>query len=64
MRQKYILLDERQLHFLIPAHLPDSQAVRIRRTCQSRRFQTALRKAIRDALGQFPILAPVRIRIG
>lgn len=59
-----ILLEERQLHFLIPAHLPDSQAVRILRTLKSRKFQTALRQGIRQVLRQSPTLSPVRIRIG
>ena len=59
-----VLLEERQLHFLLPAQLPDPQAVRILRTLKSRKFQTALRQGIRQTLGQSPALSLVRVRIG
>lgn len=64
MQGKLSLLDERPLHFLIPATLSDSQASRIRRTLASKHLLTALRKGIRQTLRQFPLLKPVRIRIG
>ena len=64
MRERTILLDERPLQFLIPSSVPDSQAVRMRRTLNTKRVQAALLRNIRRTLEQFRSLTPIQVRIG
>ena len=57
---KSLLLDEIHLSILIPSQLPMPDALAIRRTLKSIRFQSKLQRAIGDMLRQFPVLTKVR----
>lgn len=59
----YLLFDEFLLSFRVPKDLDDAACDAIRRILESRQFRSALRRALRQVIHQYPELAPVRIRI-
>jgi hypothetical protein len=60
---KYILFDELHVTVRVPADLEESGSEAIQRTLESRPFQTALRRAVRQVVRQYPDLEPIRVRI-
>ena len=59
----HIVFDEFHLNFRVPRDLDDAACDAIRRVLQSRTFRSALRRAARQIVRQYPDLHPVRIRI-
>jgi hypothetical protein len=59
----YVLFDEHHVNIRVPTGLDDVACNAIRRILDSRRFLTALRRAIRQIVRLYPELAPLRIRI-
>jgi hypothetical protein len=59
----YVLLDEFHISIRVPADLDDTFCVAIRRILESRQFRTALRRAVREVVRQYPELASVRVSI-
>jgi hypothetical protein len=59
----YVLLDEYHLSIRVPTDLDHDVCEAICRILESRRFRTALRRAVSEVIRQCPELAPVRVRI-
>jgi hypothetical protein len=59
----YVLLDELHLSIRVSTDLDDAACDAIRRILESRQFRSALRRAVRKVIRQYPELAPVQIRI-
>jgi len=59
----HVMLDEFHLSFRVPKDLDDAACDAIRRVLQSRTFRSALRRAVRQSLRQYPDLHPVRVRV-
>ena len=60
---KYVTFDEFHLILRVPADLEESACATIQRILETRQFQTALRRTVRQAFRQYPDLAPIRVRI-
>jgi hypothetical protein len=60
---EYVLFDELHLTLRVPADLEESACQAIQRILESRFFQTALRRAVRQVVRQYPDLEPIRVRI-
>jgi hypothetical protein len=60
---KYVQFDEFHLMVLVPTDLQESACAAIQRTLEGRPFRSALRRAMRQVVRQYPDLDPVRIRI-
>jgi hypothetical protein len=58
-----VLFDEIHLTVRVPADLEESACEAIQRILESRSFQTALRRAVRQVVRQYPDLKPIRVRI-
>jgi hypothetical protein len=58
-----VLFDEIHLTVRVPADLEESACEAIQRVLESRPFQTALRRAVRQVVRQYPDLDPIRVRI-
>ena len=59
----YVPFDELQLSFRVPKDLDDAACEAIRRILQNRPFRSALRRAVRQTIRQYPDLNPVRVRV-
>ncbi len=59
----YMLFDELHLAIRVPADLEKSACEAIQRILEGRSFQTALRRAVRQVVRQYPDLEPIRVRI-
>jgi hypothetical protein len=59
----YVLFDECRLLVRVPKDLDDAACDAIRRILESRPFRTALRRALRQVVRQYPDLDPIRVRI-
>ena len=59
----YVLFDEFHLTILAPKDLEDSACTAIQRTLEGQSFHSALRRAVRQVLRQYPDLDPIRIRL-
>ena len=59
----HVLFEEFELSFRVPTDLDDAACEAIRRILQSRPFRSALRRAVRQTIRQYPDLNPVRVRI-
>ncbi|MHB1424093.1 MAG: hypothetical protein ACYC3I_13025 [Gemmataceae bacterium] len=60
---KYVLFDEIHLTVRVPADLEESTCEAVQRILEGRSFQTALHRAVRRVVRQYPDLDPVRVRI-
>jgi hypothetical protein len=58
-----ILMDEFHLVAMVPRGLRESAYAAIRRTLDSRRFQTELLRAIRKVVGRYPTLRRARFNL-
>jgi len=58
-----ILIDEFHLSVRAPHGLLDAEYQAIRRTLDDRRFQAALRRAIRGVFGKYPSLARANAKL-
>lgn len=59
----YVLFDEFHLVMRVPKDLDDPTCDAIRRILDSRPFHSALRRAVRQVIRQYPDLDPIRVRI-
>jgi hypothetical protein len=59
----YGLFDEFRLSVRIPKDLDEAAGDAIRRILESRLFRSALRRAVRPVVRQYPALDPVRVHI-
>ena len=59
----YLRLDHCHLSFHIPNDLDDAACDSIKRIRESRRFRSALRRAIRKFVRKYPELDPIQRRI-
>jgi hypothetical protein len=59
----YVLFDEFHLILRVPADLEESACAAIQRILEGQPFRSALRRAVRQVVRQYPDLNPVRIRI-
>ena len=59
----HVLFEEFLLRVRVPTNLDDAACAAIRRIFQSRPFRSALRRAVRQTIRQYPDLNPVRVRI-
>jgi len=57
------LFDELHLTIRVSADLEKSTSEAIQRILEGRSFQTALRRAVRQVIRQYPDLEPIRVRI-
>ncbi len=60
---KRIIMDQFHVTIEASARLEKPAYAKIRRTLQSRRFQTGLRAAVRSAFRRFPTLQQVHISV-
>ena len=58
-----MLFDEFRLMVLVSADLEESACAAIGRTLEGQPFRSALRRAVRQFVRQYPDLDPVRVRI-
>lgn len=59
----YVLFDEIHVTIRLPADLEESACIAIQRILDGRPFETALRRAVRQVVRQYPDLEPIRVRI-
>jgi hypothetical protein len=59
----YVLFDEFHLIVRVPKGLDDSACDAIRRILEGRPFRSALRRAVRQVVRQYPDLDLVRVRL-
>ena len=60
---KTLLLDEFHLSIYAPRGLPDTDYEAIRTLLDDVRFQAELRRAVRNVIGHYPALSPVRVKL-
>lgn len=63
LMSNYLLFDEFRLTVLVPKDLEDTACAAIQRTLEGPSFRSALRRAIRQVIRQYPDLDPLRIRL-
>jgi hypothetical protein len=59
----YVPFDEFHLTVLAPKDLEDSACTAIQRILEGQPFRSALRRAVRQVIRQYPDLDPIRIRL-
>jgi hypothetical protein len=59
----FVPFDEFHLTILAPKDLEDAACAAIQQTLEGQPFRSALRRAVRQILRQYPDLDPIRIRI-
>lgn len=59
----YLIFDEFHLTVRVPADLEESACAAIQQILESRPFQTALRRAVRQVVRPYTDLKPIRVRI-
>ncbi len=60
---KYVTFDEFHLTVRVPSDLEDAACEAIHRILESQPFRSALRRAVRQIIRQYPDLVPIRVRI-
>jgi hypothetical protein len=59
----YVPFDEFRLTILAPKDLEDAAYAAMQRTLEGQSFRSALRRAVRQVIRQYPDLDPTRIRL-